>query len=96
MPWNNPNSYPFNQQGVMQAPARSGVYALYTSQQWIYVGESNDIQRRLLEHLRGDNPCITRSRPTSFSYELCDENQRVARQNQLIVELRPTCNQMLG
>ena len=57
---------------------------------------SGDIQARLLQHVRGDNDCITRSGVTHFAYELVAAPQRVARQNALILELRPSCNQQLG
>jgi hypothetical protein len=82
------------------APAKSGVYALCTAAKWIYVGEGKDIQKRLLDHLDGDNPCINRAQPTVFQYELIDANQRVARQDVLIAQLGTLapagCNQKLG
>lgn len=81
---------------VANAPHASGVYCIYNQQQWIYVGESGDLQARLLEHFNGDNACITRNAPTGFQFELVAANQRVARQNQLIVALKPICNQRLG
>jgi excinuclease UvrABC nuclease subunit len=97
MPWNNPNSYQFNRDSIIRnAPSASGVYALHTAQKWVYVGESRDIAARLLDHLNGDNPCIIASSPTHFSYELCPEWERVRRQNALILELQPACNQRLG
>ena len=76
------------------APALSGVYAIFNAQEWIYVGESNDIQRRLLEHFNGDNICITTHRPTGFQFELCDAPVRMRRQAELIAQLHPTCNQL--
>ncbi len=97
MPWSNPTTYLFNEVSIkMFAPAASGVYALYNPRQWIYIGETNDIQARLLEHLRGDNFCIISMRPPSFSFELCPAALRVGRQNELILELGPACNQRLG
>jgi len=49
------------------APQSSGVYAIHSAV-WIYIGESNDIQRKLLEHWDGDNACITRAIPTAFAF----------------------------
>jgi predicted GIY-YIG superfamily endonuclease len=72
------------------------VYAIHDSTRWIYIGETNDIRRRLLEHLSDAGSCILRQYPTSFSFEEWIESLRVGRQNQLISELRPVCNQMLG
>lgn len=97
MAWNNPTGYPFTHDGIIRnAPNASGVYALFTQQRWVYIGESNDIQRRLLEHLNAPGPCISQYAPLSFSFELAPAAQRVARQNVLIQELRPACNQILG
>jgi excinuclease UvrABC nuclease subunit len=36
-----------------EAPASSGVYGLSNAREWIYVGETDNIQVRLLEHLNG-------------------------------------------
>jgi len=88
-------SFPFTQVGLLLAPAQSGVYALHAVE-WIYVGESQNINARLLQHLNGDTPCINRMKPTSFCYELVPAFERIARQNALILELRPACNQKLG
>lgn len=78
------------------APAQSGVYAIYNQQSWIYVGEGQDIKARLLAHFRGDNACITRWAPTAFQFEAVGADQRVARQDALILALKPACNQRLG
>lgn len=97
MPWTGTGSFAFTEASVnANAPSASGVYALFNQGRWIYIGESGDIRARLLQHLRGDNACITRERPGMFAHELLAANQRVTRQNALILELRPVCNQMLG
>ena len=88
----------YNQQGIVSVPHASGVYALYTAQKWVYVGESDDIQRRLVEHVTTADTYITRQQPTGFMFELVigDEARRRARLNQLIVALNPVCNQIMG
>src|SRR5690242_16142421 len=97
MPSNNPASYPFSPPFIQaHAPASSGVYALYTEQQWIYFGESMDIRERLLQHHANPSACMARFPPESFSFELLPDRQRVARQDQLILEFRPVCNERLG
>lgn len=89
--------YYFNRNSILtNAPATSGVYAIFRFGTWIYVGETGDIQARLLEHLNGDNPCITQSNPDGFQFELVAANQRVARQDAWIPALNPACNQRLG
>ena len=97
MPWASPNGYWFNARSInANAPPESGVYGLYKGQQWIYIGESEDIRARLLQHLIGDNSCIGREGPTQFSYELVTAGQGVARQNLLVRELDPVCNRKRG
>jgi excinuclease UvrABC nuclease subunit len=91
-------SFPFDYATILASvPAQSGDYAIYNRTSWIYVGESRNIRGRVLDHLNGDNSCITRNAPTGFQYELvAGQAQRVARQNQLILALKPVCNQKLG
>jgi excinuclease UvrABC nuclease subunit len=75
----------------------SGVYALFKQGvRWVYIGESGDIQSRLLGHLSGDNQCINQQAPDGFQFEYWASDRRVARQNELIRALRPVCNQPLG
>ena len=91
------NRYPWSTQSIdLNAPSASGVYAIFNGQSWIYVGESGDIHARLLQHINGDNTCITRCAPVGFQFELVPAAQRVARQNQLILQLVPICNRRLG
>jgi predicted GIY-YIG superfamily endonuclease len=78
------------------APTGSGVYVLSNAEKWIYVGETNSIERRLLEHLNETNTCIKRANPTLFTWEECAARDRASRQDQLILELNPRCNQKLG
>jgi excinuclease UvrABC nuclease subunit len=74
------------------APQSSGVYAIYGAV-WIYIGESNDIQRNLLQHCDGDNACITHAVPSAFAFEVCNPAERVRRQAALVALFRPLCNQ---
>lgn len=77
---------------LLQAPAASGVYAIWRHDIPVYVGESDDLQRRLIEHFRGNNTCITREHPTSFAIQLIDPAARRARHELLVREMRPICN----
>ncbi len=75
-------------------PNQHGIYGLYNTTAWLYVGRG-DIRQRLLDHLNGDNPCITRQRPTHFVAEVIagDASQR---EKQLIEELGSFCNRRVG
>ena len=94
VPWNG-NETAYTDEGLLGVPQVSGVYAIWTANAWIYVGESGDVGRRLLEHATGQSEqsqCINRQDPTGCGYEVVAANRRVARQNELIAELRPVCN----
>lgn len=75
-------------------PGQMGCYGLFINQGgWVYVGKG-DIRKRLLEHLNGDNPCITRNRPTHYVDVVTNNMDEV--EKALIVELNPTCNKKVG
>ena len=74
-------------------PGQMGCYGLFRQGVWVYVGRG-DIRTRLLAHLNGDNPCITRERPTHWVDEVTSSDE--AREKQLIVELSPVCNKKVG
>ena len=105
-PWGGPGvgtlrslggHHPWNRDAILKSvPATSGVYALWNQNQCIYVGETQDLQRRLLAHLQGDNDCIVRARPTAFSFEPVPAGLRGTRQSALIFQLRPVCSSASG
>ena len=98
MPWAGTQVFPFTKNGILaNTPNASGVYALWTGETWVYIGESNDILRRLVELVGSPRPCFAKYVRLVFGYELVPtEARRVARQGQLIRELVPACNQPLG
>ena len=98
MPFTSTTSYTFDENNIKAyAPVSSGVYGLFVAKRhWVYIGETNNLERRLLEHLSETGTCLSNQKPTHFTWELSDERSRVSRQNALILELRPVCNQKLG
>lgn len=76
------------------APAVSGIYGISNAREWIYIGQSDDIQAALLEHLREAGTSLMERRPTGFVFELCDPAGRPARQGRLILEYKPSCNRV--
>src|SRR5512140_571236 len=78
------------------APRESGVYGVSNAQEWIYIGETDNIQDALLGHLtQSDSPMMTRQ-PTGFVFEMCDGTSRSARLDRLVSEYAPRCNQDLA
>jgi excinuclease UvrABC nuclease subunit len=89
--------FPFTEPSIRaSAPNSSGVYAIFNQTEWIYIGESNDVQRKLLEHLRETGSCINQHSPTGFVIESLGAGVRVVHQDALILEYRPLCNARLG
>ena len=74
-------------------PGQMGVYGIFKIGAWIYVG-SGDIRTRMLSHFHGDNPCIYRENPRYWVREVT--TLYIERENELIVELTPVCNQRVG
>ena len=97
MPFENHGNRSFTLISVgKNAPAASGVYGLSNARQWIYVGETSNIQAELLKHLQFPDTSLKAQTPTGFTYELSSEEHRVERQNQLVFELEPIGNRRRG
>jgi hypothetical protein len=64
-------TYAFGFRAVQdKAPRAPGVYGIFTSRRWLYVGESDDIRRSLFERLNDPDPgWSAEHRPLSFSFE---------------------------
>jgi hypothetical protein len=93
MPFDQLIPRPFTLAGVeTYAPARSGVYGISNSREWIYIGETDNIHGTLLDHLRGVETALMRLEPTGFVFEVCDRLRRPARQDRLVLEYEPTFN----
>jgi hypothetical protein len=74
------------------APAASGVYGISNRREWIYIGETDNIQARLLEHLAETSSEVKTRSPTGFTFELCDRQSRLGRQSLLVMQYAPVCN----
>lgn len=97
MPFENHGNRSFTIVSVgKNAPSASGVYGLADSHQWIYVGETADIQAELLKHLQNPHAFLREHPPSGFTYELSSAGQRIERQNQLVMELEPIGNRLVG
>lgn len=97
MPFTDKTTYPFSEAGIAAyAPTVSGVYGIYNSDVWIYVGEAGDMEKRLYEHYRKQSDQSGRIwawKPTGFVFEkVAGELARKAREQALIAELKPKAN----
>jgi hypothetical protein len=93
VPFLNHGNRAFTQVSVgRNAPAASGVYGLSNASQWLYVGETANIQGELLKHLQHPSPFLTTHEPSGFTFELSSAERRTKRQTQLVSELEPIGN----
>jgi hypothetical protein len=93
MPFDPPFPRTFNVPSVREhAPTLSGVYGISNSGEWIYIGETDNIQAALLTHLQESKTTLVGRQPTGFVFELCDRARRPVRQDRLVLEYEPTCN----
>jgi hypothetical protein len=94
MPFPQQESRPFTKSGIeWLAPNQNGVYGIFRSDAWVYVGRG-DLRTRLLAAFNGENPRITRENPTQ--YVTLVTNDDVAKEKELILELNPIANQKVG
>jgi hypothetical protein len=77
------------------APTASGIYGVSNAREWIFIGETDNIQASLLQDLQQGNSALLKRLPTGFVFELCVAAERRARQDRLILEYEPVCNRRL-
>jgi hypothetical protein len=73
-------------------PAVSGVFGISNAGEWIYIGETANLQAALLSLLQRPNTRLPQQIPTGFVFEICDTANRPARQQCLVREYRPSGN----
>ena len=88
-------TYDYNEEQILRvAPIGEGVYGIFQSSgACVYVGRADNIEQRLLQHVRGDSdqaPCINRNSPSYFQFESTSDSY--SRESSLIRELSPICN----
>lgn len=97
MPFENHGNRSFTAISIAKnAPSESGIYGLADARRWIYIGETADIQAELLKHLQKPHLFLREHPPSGFTYELTTAGKRIERQNQLVLELEPIGNRLVG
>lgn len=85
----------FNENAIRRfAPAISGVFGISNATQWIFIGESDNIQSTLLDLLVSASAPLHRREPTGFVFEVCDRVRRTERMGRLILEYHPDCSRL--
>jgi cell division septation protein DedD len=82
--------YTFDEQSIVAfAPQDSGVYGLYSFDRQIFIGESSNIREALLHHCSKTDLDADRDRPISFIFEICSDESRAQRAQELIAKYQP-------
>lgn len=93
MPFDELTPRPFTLHAVRTfAPSTSGVYGISNAREWLYVGETANIQAALIGHLKDPTTSLKKKLPTGFVFEVCDGASRSGRQDRLIHEYSPLFN----
>ena len=88
------NIRPYTKEDILSLkPNQNGVYGIFSNTRAIYIG-SGDIKERMLAHINGDNPCITRNIPNQWTAALVSGDP-TAREGELVREYNPICNRVV-
>ena len=74
------------------APAASGIYGASNAREWIYIGETDNIQASLLNDQRQGDSALMKRCATGFIFEPRSRAGRLATQDRLILEYESVCN----
>lgn len=87
------NWYPYDAATIQEhVPPTSGVYSLFSHQECVYVGTSQEMRAELIRQVKGgSNPCVSQHAPDEFLFEVVLGDERHARRDELINELNPAC-----
>jgi hypothetical protein len=95
MPFSPPMPRSFTAASVRaNAPVLPGVYGISNAREWIYIGQADNIQAALLNHLRGVETPVLDRQPTGFIFEVCELALQPGRLDRLVREYNPVCNQL--
>jgi hypothetical protein len=91
MPWHIMTAYPLTLSSLnAHAPAKQGVYGIRSGERWVYFGQTEDIRRRLTEHVGDRSHCMYRYPNLEFVFEATPI--AADRLRKLLLEFRPLCN----
>ena len=77
---------------LMFAPAMPGLYGISNAREWIFIGQTGNIQGALLAHLEDGGSAVMKRAPTGFVYEICPEANQFSRCSRLVLEYHPAEN----
>jgi hypothetical protein len=96
MGWHGVGWFRFDESSInLNAPSAPGLYALIDGTTIVYIGETENLHKRLVEHCARLDDCFSQFVYLRFGYELhLARPARLARREELLQELRPACNEL--
>src|SRR5262245_59147597 len=96
MAWQGIGWFRFDESSVnLNAPSAPGLYAFIDGSTIVYVGETEDLHKRLVEHCQRPEFFFNQFVYLRFGYELLlGRSARLSRHVDLIQEFRPACNEL--
>jgi hypothetical protein len=96
MPFEQLTPRPFTPEAIhTYAPVTPGVYGISNAREWIFIGEADNIQGALLDHLQDRSASLMKRQPAGFVFEVCGGWKRSDRQGRLVLEYGPVCNRTI-
>lgn len=93
MPFEGSVAHAFTSSSIRaHAPSHPGVYGISNANEWIFIGQTDDIRTALINHLEDTNQSVRNRVPTGFLFELCYEDRQRVRLSRLVAEYSPSCN----
>jgi hypothetical protein len=93
VPWQSGHYYVFSKLLIdAVVPAESGVFALYSCHEQVFIGESANIQKAL-RALHTNMMRFGFNRSTGFTFELCPDGSRLKRLKELLTEHEIICDE---
>lgn len=97
MPFANPFPRTFSVRSVRtHAPVAPGIYGISNAREWIFIGNTDDIQGALLAHIMQQGGVVHSLAPSGFCFEVCDSAGQITRQSRLVTEYNPVANRRAG
>lgn len=93
--WQGVGWFRFDESSInLNAPSAPGLYAFIDGTTIVYVGETENLHKRLLEHCQRLEDCFSQFVYLRFGYELLlGRPIRLSRHGELVQGLRPACNE---
>ena len=88
MPWSEADR-PFAREEVLKVPEQPAVFGLRAGPEWVLLGSTANLRKKLLDCLGGKFPWVSETCPSHFNGEIHAEEDCRWRCSELVLELKP-------